>query len=89
MVLAFIVPKKLPPLLVVAMITSQINAETMQGDLLIKHWEEANLLYPSKIRLAKLVSIEKNLVVNQLGSLQKKDLEGVKKEFKKLFSAFI
>ena len=85
LILATVTPKTLPVILIVAMITSQLNSEIIDADVVIEHWEESGLIYPSKIRLAKLVSIEKDLVVHKLGALREKDWKVIKKRFLVLF----
>jgi len=86
LVLASIPSRSLPPLIVVAMITSQLESESIPGDYKILKWKESGLLHPSKVRLAKVVSLEEDLLVKRLGTLQKEDREGVRLKFKELFS---
>ncbi|MBI4412089.1 MAG: type II toxin-antitoxin system PemK/MazF family toxin [Deltaproteobacteria bacterium] len=85
LVLTTVSSEKLPPLSVIAMITSQIESEKIQGDFILKNWHEAGLIHPSKVRLAKIVSVEGGIILEKLGTLQKQDWKGVKKEFLALF----
>ena len=86
LVLATVSSRSFPDLVVVAMITSQLEGETITGDCKIAKWKEAGLLHPSNVRLAKVVSLETTVLLNKLGSLQKEDRAGVKKELKKVFA---
>lgn len=86
LVLATVSSRSFSDLVIVAMITSQLEGETITGDYKIAKWKEAGLLHPSKIRLAKVVSLETAVLQNKLGCLQKEDRAGVKKELKKVFA---
>lgn len=89
LILVSITSKTFPQLYVVSMITSHLEGETLMGDYEIESWEEAHLLHPSKVRLAKLVSMENKIITKQLGTLSKKDQQRVKKEFQKIFSTWV
>ncbi len=89
LVLSTILSKKLPAIYIVAMITSQIGSENILGDIQPLSWKEAGLLHESKIRLGKLVSVEKSIIDKKLGQLTAKDILLVKKEFKKTFQALL
>lgn len=86
LVLTTISSRSFPDLVVVAMITSQLDGEVIMGDYKVAKWKEAGLLHPSKVRLAKVVSLETTVLLNKLGSLQKVDRAGVKRELKKVFA---
>ena len=73
LVLASFQPKTLPDFSIIAMVTSQLEGESLPGDYLLQKWESAGMLHPSKIRLAKLVSIENQLFLKKLGHLQSED----------------
>ena len=76
----------------IAMVTSRIeNYENyrLAGDVLIEHWKEAQLLYPSLVRLSKMASIDSSLIKQKLGKLKTNDMELVKKAFKQLFKHWI
>jgi mRNA interferase MazF len=51
----------------IARITSALHAEVY--DLPIRDWQQAGLLKPSTVRLARLVTIERSLLLKQLGTL--------------------
>jgi mRNA interferase MazF len=86
LVLAWVESKHLSPLAVVAMITGKVDSEKLLGDYLLKDWESAGLLKPSKLRLGKLVSVEEPLLKKRLGTLTKADQDGVRREFWRVFS---
>ncbi len=67
------------------MITSQMAGERILGDYEIGAWKESGLLHPSRLRLAKLVSLEEDLIQKKLGALAKADKKNIAKEFRKLF----
>ncbi|MBI3536399.1 MAG: type II toxin-antitoxin system PemK/MazF family toxin [Chloroflexi bacterium] len=62
---------------IVARVTSQARQDDF--DVPISEWRGAGLLLPSIVRLHKLATLEKSLIVRRLGSLQKSDREDVKK----------
>lgn len=86
LVLAVIDSKTLPDLLILAMITSQIDGEMIQGDVLFKDWQRCGLIHPSKLRLAKLVSVEEKIVIEKLGVLPRSGMKMVRQEIGKIFS---
>lgn len=86
LVLAVIPSKILPTLFIVAMVTSQKAGEKISGDYEIASWKESGLLHPSKLRLAKLVSLEEDLILKKLGKLLKEDRKNVAKEIQKIFN---
>lgn len=85
LVLAVIDSKTLPDLLILAMITSQVDGELIQGDLLLKDWQRCGLVHPSKLRLAKLVSVEEKMVIEKLGVLGRAEMKRVKSELVRIF----
>src|SRR5881296_65562 len=60
---------------IVAMITSRIDAPRLPGDVSLQGWRQAGLLHPSQLRLAKVATLDKSLVVKQLGNLTRRDVE--------------
>ena len=89
LVLNSVSSKSLPPLVTIAMITSQVDGEKIAGDCLPEDWAAAGLLHPSKIRLSKLATVEQTLILQKIGSLSRKDEVLVRKEFKKLYSLWL
>lgn len=88
LVLSTVETRHFPPLVVLAMITGQMESETLRGDYKMTDWKEAGLIHNSKVRLAKLVTVDKGLIQKKLGSLSKKDRDSLKKEFRKIFSGW-
>lgn len=76
-------------LITVAMITSQIEAIQLQGDVILKDWKNAQLLHPSLVRLSKVATIESQLVDKALGVLSSKDQKEVQSHFKKLYQYWL
>lgn len=75
----------LPALFVVAMITSQVEGARLPGDYQLQDWQISGLLHPSKVRLAKVVSLEKGFLEKSLGTLSPRDRRGVKAAFQSLY----
>ena len=61
------------PDLIVMAVTSQIKQPLQFGEMLVTEWSAAGLLKPSVIKPI-ITTIEKNLVLKNLGQLQPKDL---------------
>ena len=61
--------------LILAMITTAKHS-SWRSDIKLKDYAEANLIVPSIVRL-KLFTLEKSMVVRQLGYLSKKDKNAV------------
>lgn len=89
LILSHIVSKTLPDLFIVSMITSQIESESILGDYSLMDWQTAGLLNPSKVRLAKIVSLEEALILRRLGKLQKKDFSNLRKEVAGIFGEWV
>jgi len=68
--------------ILVARVTSQARQD--QFDVPTDDWRGAGLLLPSIIRVHKLATLEKSLIVRTLGSLQKSDRDDVKKALGKI-----
>ena len=89
LVLSIVPSQILPTLVIVAMITSQLEGERITGDYDLRSWKEAGLLHPSKLRLAKLVSLEEGLIQKKLGVLSKEDRKNVAKHIQKIFKSWL
>lgn len=76
-------------LVICAMVTSHIEPLAISGDVVMHDWQKAGLPLASKIRLAKLVSLEDGLIIKRLGKLTKADQASVKKEFTKIFDGVL
>ena len=89
LVLANIVFDKKRRLYPVAMVTSQIDSGFIEGDTLLEDWEKPGLLYPSKARLGKLVTIEHEIIVKKIGTLSSNDSIKVSRSLKKIFQSWL
>lgn len=86
LILSIVPSQILPTLVIVAMVTSQREGEKINGDYDIVSWKEAGLLHPSKLRLAKLVSLEEGLIQKKLGALSQEDRKNASKLIQDLFA---
>ncbi|OGP08035.1 MAG: hypothetical protein A2048_08100 [Deltaproteobacteria bacterium GWA2_45_12] len=64
-------------------ITSQTGRD--EFDLDLAHWKDCGLLLPSLVRVSKMASLNKNLVVKKLGRIGSPDRRKVRGFLKKLF----
>jgi len=78
-------PRSFGEHLIVAMITSKIDTLKFPHDVTIKEYKKAGLPLPSLIRLSKIVSVEKRIIIKKLGRITDTDQRILKNEFKKLF----
>jgi mRNA interferase MazF len=73
----------------VAMITSQIESLAVEGDVRLSDREDAGLLHASVLRLAKVATIDAELVEKTIGRLSRRDLAAAKAAFRHVFSAWL
>lgn len=73
----------------VAMITSKVEALELEGDVLLTKWKEAGLLHPSLLRLAKVATIDAELVDKVVGRLSSSDLGTARRAFQRVFSTWL
>jgi mRNA interferase MazF len=75
--------------IIIAFISSNIPDELLNSDLVIKkgsrEWESTGLAVDSVIRLHKVVTIPKNLLMRKLGSINKSVEKEVISKLKNLF----
>ena len=85
------------------MITSQIESLKLAGgqlpayefdvrviaDVLLSDWQAAGLLHPSLLRLAKIATVDEDLVEKTIGSLSRPDREAARRAFRQGFSAWV
>lgn len=76
-------------LVTVAMITSQIEALHLDGDVELTDWKSAGLLHPSLLRLAKVATIDEDLVDKVIGGLSSADHKSARRAFHQVFSAWV
>lgn len=85
LILSRVAQKSAKHLFACCMITSQIEGEKIAGDYILKDWQKAGLLHPSKIRAAKIVTIEDALILKKISVLPHADQAGMKKAFRTVF----
>lgn len=73
----------------VAMITSQVEALKLDGDVLLTDWREAGLLHPSLLRLAKVATVDEELLDKAIGRLSSGDLEAAREAFRRVFASWL
>jgi mRNA interferase MazF len=73
----------------VSMITSQIEALRLEGDVLLADWKAAGLLHPSLLRLAKVATIDVELVDKAVGKLSSSYLGAARAAFQRVVSAWL
>jgi mRNA interferase MazF len=76
-------------LLTVAMISSQVEGPKLVGDVLLADWADENLLHPSLLRLSKVATIDRALLLSKLGTISRRDFTTARKEFKKVYSHWL
>jgi mRNA interferase MazF len=72
-----------------AMITSQVEALRIDGDVFLTEWKAAGLLHPSLLRMAKVATVEAELVEKSIGRLESRDEVAARKAFRRVFSAWV
>jgi len=72
-----------------AMITSQIEALRLEGDVALTDWKSAGLLHPSLLRLAKVATVDEDLVDRVIGRISTTDKVAARKAFGIVFSAWL
>jgi len=76
-------------LVTVAMITSQVEGLRIPGDVDLADWESANLLHPSLLRLAKLATVDMDLLDKRIGELSARDRNAARAAFRQIFAAWV
>lgn len=89
LVLTSIQTSKRTGIVVVAMITSQIRSNAISGDVILNDWEKAGLLHPSKLRLAKIATLDVTLIQKPLGRLSKADMKQARAAFRNVFDSIL
>ena len=73
----------------VAMITSQVEAMKLDGDVLLTDWKAAGLLHPSLLRLAKVATVDEQLIEKTIGRLSARDLDVAREAFHRVFAFWV
>ena len=76
-------------LVTLAMITSQVEALRLEGDVLLANWKAAGLLHPSLLRLAKVATVDQQLIDKTIGRLSARDVEAARAAFRRVFVAWV
>jgi mRNA interferase MazF len=76
-------------LVTIAMVTSKLEGLKLSGDYKVQDWQKAGLLHPSLIRLAKIATVETDLVLKSIGCLNKIDIKGLQAVFVRQFQFWI
>lgn len=76
-------------LMTLAMITSQIEALRIEGDVELGNWKEAGLLHPSVLRMGKTATVDADLVERSIGELSKADMKSARAAFQRVFAAWL
>ncbi len=71
------------------MITSQVEALRIDGDVDLAAWQEAGLLHPSLLRMAKVATLDGDLVDGTIGRLTKSDLKAARTAFQRIFASWL
>lgn len=72
----------------VAILTSQVEALKLDGDVLLSDWKAAGLLHPSLLRLAKIATVDEQLIDKVIGRLSARDLEAAREAFRRVFAVW-
>ena len=76
-------------LAILAMITSQVESLRLEGDVVVSQWQAAGLLHPSLLRLAKVATVDADLVEKTIGRLAPLDRDAARAAFRRVFSAWL
>jgi mRNA interferase MazF len=76
-------------LVTLAMITSQVEALRLLGDVVLVDWKGAGLLHPSLLRMAKVATVDEHLVDKSIGRLSERDMRQGRDAFHRVFSAWV
>jgi mRNA interferase MazF len=76
-------------LVTLAMITSQVEALKLPGDVLLADWKAAGLLHPSLLRMAKVATVDEQLVEKTIGRLSERDMTAGRGAFHRVFSRWV
>jgi len=89
LVLAVTVRSPRNQVVTLAMITSQVEALGLLGDVALTEWSHAGLLHPSLLRLAKTATVDVDLIDKVIGALATPDLSAARAAFQQVLSAWV
>ncbi len=73
-------------LYVIAMVTSNVEAQALKGDYAVADWQAAGLLAPSRARLGFVVTLKESLMLRKLGTLSARDQRAARKAWEQVFA---
>ena len=73
----------------VAMITSQTEGLKLEGDVLLDDWKNAGLRHPSLLRVAKIATVDEQLIEKTIGRLSSRDLTAARAAFHRVFAFWV
>ena len=73
----------------VAMITSQVETLRLDGDVLLDDWKAAGLLHPSLLRMAKVATVDAELIDKPIGKLTPRDHGAARAAFGRVFASWV
>jgi len=76
-------------LITIAMITSQVESLALEGDVTLSDWSRAGLLHPSLLRLAKVATLDGELVERTIGRLSPADRTSARDAFRRVFASWL
>ncbi len=76
-------------LVTLAMITSQVEALRLDGDVRLEDWKEAGLLHPSLLRMAKIATVDADLIDKIIGKLAARDRSAARDAFRGVFGPWL
>ena len=89
LVLAHTVRSPRNRLTTLAMITSQVESLTLDGDVLLDDWEATGLLHPSLLRMSKVATVDADLVEKLIGKLSARDHTAARQAFRRVLGAWL
>jgi mRNA-degrading endonuclease toxin of MazEF toxin-antitoxin module len=72
-----------------AMITSQVEALRLEGDVLLSEWKAAGLLHPSLLRMSKVATVDEELIERTIGRLAAPDHDAARAAFQRVFATWL
>ena len=70
-------------------ISSQIEALRLEGDVVLSEWKAAGLLHPSLLRMAKIATVDEELIERTIGRLGRSDHAAARAAFQSLFATWL
>lgn len=87
LVLSVVHPKGVPPHVLVAMMTSQLEGVGFPHDLQVNDWKAAGLPKPTLVRISKVVTLEEGLIHKKIGRLSAPDCRKVRESLRQFLDS--